>query len=180
MADRTIGVWDPVVRVFHWSLAVSFATAWLTADDAGQAHEAAGYAAAALVIMRTLWGFFGTLYARFTQFVRPPSAIVGYLTAATRGAEPRDLGHNPAGGAMIAALLIVIAGVATTGWMYTLDAFWGVKWVEATHEALANLLLAMVALHVAGVLLASFRHRENLVRAMIVGRKRAPGPADIV
>ncbi|MCP1335118.1 cytochrome b/b6 domain-containing protein [Futiania mangrovi] len=179
MAGATIRVWDPLVRIFHWTLVASFAVAWATAEDRGGLHEWAGYAAAALITFRLAWGLAGPKYARFRQFVRAPSEVLGYLKASLRGGEPRYVGHNPAGGLMIVGLLAGLAGTALTGWMYTLDRFWGADWVEETHEALATLLLAMVGLHVAGALFASMRHGENLVRAMITGRKRAPGPLDI-
>lgn len=179
MEDRTVKVWDPLVRLFHWSLVASFAVAWLTADQWDDLHEWAGYAAAALIAFRVFWGFAGPRYARFRDFVRGPRTIADYLSAMVKGNEPRHIGHNPAGGAMILALVLVMAGTALTGWMYTLDAFWGVAWVEDTHKFLANLMLGLVALHVAGVLVASFRHKENLVRAMIVGRKRQAEAADI-
>lgn len=180
MNDSSIRVWDPLVRIFHWSLVAAFTVAWLTADDWDRLHEWAGYAAAALIAFRLLWGLAGPKYARFRQFVRSPSAVAGYLRATLHGKEPRYLGHNPAGGLMIVALILAMAGTALTGWMYTLDAFWGMEWVEETHEALANLLLVLVGLHVAGVIFSSLRHRENLVRAMVVGRKRAPEAADVV
>ena len=179
MAGATVRVWDPLVRIFHWSLAASFAVAWITADEWDSLHEWAGYAAAALIAFRLAWGLAGPKYARFSQFVRAPSEVLGYLKATLRGDEPRYLGHNPAGGLMIAGLLAGLAGTALTGWMTTLDTFWGVEWVEETHETLATLLLVMVGLHVAGAIFASIRHGENLVRAMVTGRKRAPDPMDI-
>ena len=172
MADRTVKVWDPLVRVFHWSLVASFAFAWVTAEDWARPHEWAGYAAAALIGVRILWGVIGPKYARFSQFVRS-------LRSAINGSERRYLGHNPAGGMMIVALILATAATALTGWMTTLPAYHGAEWVEEAHELMANLMLVLVLLHVAGVILAGFRHRENLVRAMIVGRKRAPEAADI-
>lgn len=175
----TVKVWDPMVRLFHWSLVLSFAIAWLSADEWKALHEWAGYAAASLVGFRIVWGLIGTRYARFGQFVRHPSAVAAYLKDVLQGRETRYLGHNPAGGAMIVALLLTMAGLCLTGWMATTDAFWGVAWVEHAHELLANLLLLLVSLHLAGVILASLRHHENLVRAMIVGRKRAPSAADM-
>ncbi len=180
--DRTVAstrVWDLAVRIFHWSLVASFATAWISAEDWGDLHLWAGYAAAALVAFRLVWGLAGTRYARFRQFIRRPRVVVGYLRDILTGREARYLGHNPAGGFMILALLLVMAGLCLSGWMQTTDAYWGEAWVEETHELLANLLLGLVGLHVLGVLLASLRHRENLVRAMLTGRKRPAGQGDV-
>lgn len=174
----TVRVWDPLVRVLHWSLAGSFLVAWLTGDGLQALHEWAGYAAAAIVGVRLLWGLAGSRYARFAQFVRGPGAVAAYLAAMARGRERRHLGHNPAGGAMIVAILAGILGLGATGWLLTTDAWWGSGPLEAVHETLANLLLALVGLHVAGVVLAGLRHHESLVRAMITGRKRAPAADD--
>lgn len=174
----TIRVWDPLVRLFHWSLVVSFAIAWISADEWDDLHIWAGYAAAALVSFRILWGLVGSRYARFSQFVHAPRTVTAYLKDLMAGREARYLGHNPAGGAMILLLLASLAALCLTGWMYTLDAFWGEEWVEEIHEVLANLLLVLVGLHVAGVALASLKHHENLVRSMITGHKRFPAPGD--
>lgn len=179
MSRPTIRVWDPLVRLFHWSLAVSFALAWLTAEEWEDLHYWAGYTAAALIGFRLLWGLVGPRYARFSQFIRRPGDVARYVGAILTGREPRYLGHNPAGGLMILALLAGMALTALTGWMYTTDMFWGVEWVEETHEAAATLMLGLVGLHVAGVVLASLRHRENLALSMLTGRKRSPAPADI-
>ncbi len=176
----TVKVWDPLVRAFHWSLVASFATAWASAEEWNDLHEWAGYAAAALVAFRLLWGLIGTRYARFAQFIRRPGTVAAYLRDIASGRERRYLGHNPAGGAMILALILCMAALCLTGWLYTTDALWGEEWVEETHEMLANVLLGLVGLHIAGVLVAGFRHRENLVRAMLTGHKRAPGGGDIV
>lgn len=175
----TVKVWDVAVRVFHWSLVGCFAAAWASADAWDAFHEVMGYAAVTLVAFRLLWGLVGGRYARFGQFVRRPTAVFAYLGQMLRGREGRYIGHNPAGGAMVVALLVMMTVTGVTGWMGTLDAFWGYEWVEELHEGVANGLLLMVAIHVAGVLFASFRHGENLVRAMISGSKRAPAEGDV-
>ncbi len=179
-AMATTRVWDAFVRIFHWSLVASFAVAFVSGDDWKSLHIWAGYAAGALIAMRLLWGLVGTHYARFTQFVKPPLVVASYLRDIATGREARYLGHNPAGGAMIVALLATLAGLCISGWLLTTDAYWGSKAMEEIHETLANVALALVGLHVVGVLLASLRHHENLVRAMITGRKRAAGQIDVV
>jgi cytochrome b len=179
MPPATVKVWDPFVRVFHWSLVGLFAFAFLTGDEWQKPHELAGYAIGALVAARILWGFVGSRHARFSSFVRSPAQVVRFVAGTARFSAPRYLGHNPAGAAMILALLAAIGVIATTGYMMTTDAYWGIEWVEELHEAAAYATLGLIALHVAGVALASVEHGENLVRAMITGRKRAPGPGDL-
>lgn len=174
-----VRVWDRVVRSFHWALVLSFVTAWLTSHSSEDIHHWAGYVAAALVAMRLLWGVLGTPYARFSQFVRDPATVLRYLWAILSGGEARYIGHNPAGGAMVVVLIAAMASTALTGWLMTTDAYFGVSWVETAHSLSAHGLLVLVLFHIGGVALASFRHRENLVRAMITGRKRKAKPADI-
>lgn len=167
-----VRVWDPLVRLFHWSLVGLFAFAYFTGDEWKDAHIVAGYIVGGLVVFRILWGLVGPTNARFASFVRGPSATLGYLRSALAFRAPRYLGHNPAGAAMIVALLVAIATIATTGYMMTTDTFWGVEWVEEVHETTVYVALGLIALHVGGVVLASIEHRENLVRAMITGLKR--------
>ena len=175
--NAQVRVWDPLVRVAHWTLVTCVLAAWLTAElesEAGRrAHEWLGYAALAVIAVRVVWGWAGAGYARFSDFVRGPAQTMAYARLVAARAEPRYLGHNPLGGWMIVLLLVVIALVGLSGWLYTTDQYWGVEWVGQLHEALTNALLALVALHVGGVALASYRHRENLVAAMLHGRKRA-------
>ncbi len=170
--DRTVRVWDPFVRVFHWSQAALIAVAWLTEDGPKTLHQTAGYIIAGMLALRVVWGFVGPRHARFSDFVRGPSTVLGYMRAMVAGREPRYLGHNPAGGAMVVALLLTVAGTAVTGWLQTTDAFWGSSVMEEIHETLASLILVLVAAHLAGVALASMRHDENLARSMVDGRKR--------
>ncbi|MCB9994687.1 MAG: cytochrome b/b6 domain-containing protein [Hyphomicrobiaceae bacterium] len=178
--DDRVPVWDPAVRLFHWSLVSSVAIAWFTANKLEALHYWAGYAAAALIAFRLAWGIIGTHYARFHQFVRPPATILTYLKSILTGREARYLGHNPAGGAMILALILMLAATATTGWLMTTDAFWGSILMQRLHDLAANLLVLLVFIHIGGVVVASLRHKENLVGAMLSGRKRRPGPGDVV
>jgi len=168
----TVKVWDPFVRVCHWSLVGLFLLAYVTGDEVEQVHIAAGYIIAGLLALRILWGFVGPRHARFSDFVRSPRAVLAYLRDVTLLRAPRYLGHNPAGGAMVVALIVMLIGTSTTGYMMTTDTFWGAAWVEEVHEVLANLTVGLVVVHVLGVLVASFEHRENLVTGMITGRKR--------
>jgi cytochrome b len=174
-----IRVWDPFVRAFHWALAASFAVAWLSSENWDRLHASAGYAAGGLVASRVVWGFVGPRYARFAQFVRSPDTVIAYLRALKEGSERRYIGHNPAGGAMIVVLLVVMAATAVTGWLLTTDTFWGSTIMQHVHSALAHGLLGLVVLHLIGVVVASLRHQENLARAMVVGVKRAAGPGDL-
>lgn len=171
-APETVRVWDRFVRVFHWSLVAGIAAAWVTADEFKTPHEWIGYATLALVAARVVWGFVGSRHARFADFLRGPQATFAYLRDLMRGRERRYLGHNPAGAAMIVALLCAVAGTGITGWLMTTDAFWGSGAMEAAHEVLATLILVLAAGHVGGVVWESLRHRENLVRAMFTGRKK--------
>ncbi|MER8747896.1 cytochrome b/b6 domain-containing protein [Mesorhizobium sp. M1050] len=177
--ENLVRVWSPYVRLFHWSLVLCVAVAWLSSGEIMKVHELAGYGAGVLIASRLIAGLAGSGYTRFRQFVRGPQTVSLYLADVAKGRERRHLGHNPAGGAMVLALLACVAGIALTGWMQTTDAWWGVAWVEDTHKILGNGILVLVGLHVGGVLLASVRHHENLVRAMLTGRKRAPSPQDV-
>lgn len=168
-----IKVWDLFVRLYHWSQAALIAEAWITAGEVKWLHERIGYAIVALVAVRILWGFLGPRHARFADFLHGPRAVLTYLGDLLRGRARRYLGHNPAGGAMILALLTAILGTALTGWLLTTDAWFGSDGMEGLHESLAELILVLVAVHVAGVIFESLRHRENLIGSMITGRKPA-------
>ena len=169
----TVRVWDPLVRIFHWSLVLAFFGAYVLGDDGGTLHQALGYAVLGLVAFRIVWGFVGSRYARFAGFVPSPRGLVAYARDVVARREARHFGHNPAGAAMIVAMLLALVATGVTGWLQTTDAFWGSEAMETVHKACANGMLALIGLHVAGVIYSSLRHRENLVRAMFTGRKRA-------
>jgi cytochrome b len=169
----SVRVWDPLVRSAHWTLVLGVLLSWLTREGFGALHEWLGYAVLAIVAVRLLWGFVGPREARFASFVVAPGNTLRYARALLDGREQRYLGHNPLGGWMIVALLTVVTLSCVSGWLYTTDRYWGVAWVETLHARLVDVLIVLVVLHVAGVLQASWRHRENLIAAMIHGRKRA-------
>ncbi|HEV57840.1 MAG TPA: cytochrome B [Phycisphaerales bacterium] len=168
-SPETVRVWDFLVRVFHWALVTFFVTAYFTGDELDAVHEFAGYAVLGLVGFRLVWGLVGTRYARFTSFWFRPREVVDYLKSLASRHPRHYLGHNPAGAWMIFALLASLLLTAATG-ILTEEANHG--W-EDLHEFFANLTLLLVLGHVAGVLVSSVLHRENLVRAMLTGRKRA-------
>ena len=215
--QATIRVWDPLVRLFHWSLVASFAVAYITGEDESLVHIYAGYIVIGLILFRLLWGFIGTPYARFSSFICSPRRTLDYLKSLRSGHPERFIGHNPAGGWMILALLVSLAITSYTGLeLYGAEGegplaagtdlslvapahaddnrhddddeheadheerghdaegdaeeFW-----KEIHEFFANFTLLLIAIHVAGVVVASRMHGENLVRAMLTGCKNANG-----
>lgn len=167
-------VWDLPVRVFHWLMVLSFAGAWLTAESERWRllHVTLGYTLGGLVAFRLVWGLVGSRHARFSGFVRGPKAVLRDLGALLRGRPEHHVGHNPAGALAIVAMLGCSALIVGSGWALYNDI--GGELFEELHEAAANIMLAVVAVHVAGVALASRLHHENLVGAMFSGRKAAP------
>jgi cytochrome b len=172
-----VKVWDPLVRWLHWSLVAAICAAWFTGEASAGLHQAAGYAGLGVVAVRFAWGWIGGRFARFGQFRYAPSVVLRYTREVARRSEHRYLGHNPLGGWMVLVLMLAVVSVGVTGWLYTLDMFWGMAWLEWLHRALAWALVGLIALHLAGVAFTSWRHRENLVAAMITGRK-PPASAD--
>jgi cytochrome b len=203
-SENEIKVWDPLVRVFHWSLVVAFTIAYLTEEEWMDLHAWAGYTVAALVAFRLVWGVIGTRHARFTDFVFSPTTIMAYLKDMVALRAKRYIGHNPAGGAMVLALLLSLAVTTLSGMqLYALEENAGPfahvemnlspvataqadddehehegeghgeggVW-EEIHEFFANFTLLLVVLHIAGVVISSLAHNENLPRAMVTGKKR--------
>lgn len=221
MSENTVKVWDPIVRIGHWTLVIAFFTAYFTEDEFLSQHVWAGYVVGVVVCMRLIWGLMGPRHARFTDFVRSPVTVLRYVRDIINKQPKRYIGHNPAGGIMIVALLVSILGTTYSGLMlYAIEENAGPfsGWVgefpapspllllgtnayadddkrdhedehehedehdgkdddreefwEEIHEFFANLTLLLVALHIAGVLFSSYSHRENLIKAMITGRKQ--------
>jgi len=185
-----VRVWDPLLRIFHWTLVVAFTVAFFTDDeDLLLPHVWAGYVVVGLLVFRLLWGFVGTHHARFADFVFRPSRVVSYLWDTLQGEGKRYLGHNPAGGWMIILLLVMLSLISVTGLvLYGADEHAGPlaglmagagedveETFEALHEFFANFTLFLVIVHLAGVAVESILHKENLVWAMLSGYKRGDG-----
>jgi len=186
-AIDSIKVWDPLVRLFHWVLVAAFFIAYFTGDEWLRLHVYMGYAVLAALAFRLLWGFVGPLYARFSSFVYSPRTTLTYIRDVMKGKAARYIGHNPAGGAMIIALLLGLLATTISGLMlYGAEAWQGplAEWMKGTsdktidiieevHEFCADFTLFLVVVHVFGVLWESVLHRENLVLSMVTGRKRS-------
>lgn len=163
-AIRTVKTWDWGVRLFHWLLVASIAAAFLSSEEGSALspwHVPAGWVAAILIAFRLVWGFVGGEHAQFVNLIRP-SRMVGHVKGLFAGRVHASLGHNPLGGIAVIMLLALVA--ATT--------FTGITGGEGGHEVIAYILLAMIALHVVAVVAMSFLTRDNLIGAMITGRKK--------
>jgi cytochrome b len=167
-----VKVWDWPLRVFHWALAFFVTLAWFTPGKSDGLHRFAGYAVIVLIAFRIGWGLFGTRFSRFHAIGRRLRAAPAYLFKLRRGRTGRYRGLNPAGTAMMVALLLLLAVSTITGWMSTTVRFFGVPWVEDTHGYASYAVIVLVVIHVIAVLAMCVLQRENLVRAMITGWKR--------
>jgi cytochrome b len=172
MSQRML-VWDVPTRVFHWLLVVSFAGAFLTAESERHRdiHVVLGYTLLGLIAFRLVWGFVGSRYAQFRSFLFRPREIVVYLASLLKAKPVHYVGHNPAGSVAVYLLLALGITAGVSGVVIFQDI--GGDTLEELHEMAAFLMLGVVALHVAGVLVSSLLHRENLVKAMVTGTKPA-------
>jgi len=195
----TVPVWDRLLRLFHWTLLFSFCLAWFSEGEVFESladrfdgelmqllHAWAGYTIAGLLLWRLLWGFVGPRHARFSDFVFSPRIVLAYLRDVLTLRARRYLGHNPAGGAMIVAMLLGLLATVVSGLaLYAADKGLGplaaffvdssealIDGIKETHEVATDVTLLLIAGHLLGVVWESLLHRENLVRAMITGRKR--------
>ncbi len=210
--SESIKVWDILVRIFHWSLATIFLLAYITGegeDSLEELHAWAGYLIIGLLVFRVAWGLIGTKYARFSDFIYSPTEVLAYLKGLVLDKPKHYLGHNPAGGVMIIAMLIFLSLSSWSGlkayeaegkgplasaemslislaqaddWYEDQhghdeeregDEFW-----EEIHEAFVNFTLLLIFLHLGGVFISSAIHKENLVKAMITGRKKRADTVD--
>ena len=219
-----INVWDPLVRIFHWTLVVAFIIAYFTAEEENPVHIYSGYVVLGLITFRVLWGIIGTKYARFSNFLYSPAAVVQYIKGLIGNKPEHYLGHNPLGGWMIMALLLCLFVVTLSGLkLYAVEEGRGPlaansgglslisnayadrdeededddddnrsttehegrshhsekegeKFWEEIHDASTDIMLFLILLHIGGVILSSYMHKENLVRSMVTGVKEVEAP----
>ncbi|MFC0399197.1 cytochrome b/b6 domain-containing protein [Paraburkholderia rhizosphaerae] len=165
-----IRIWDRWVRFTHWVIAAI--VIWDLFGPTDPLHRKLGYAAAALVVLRIVWGFIGTRYARFSAWWPTCSYLRAYGRSLASGKPLRHLSHNPFGGVMALVLWALVLALAFSGWLMRLDAFWGEDWPQAIHTALAIALEVCVCIHIAAAIAMSVWTRENLIAAMVTGYKR--------
>lgn len=181
-----VKVWDVLIRMFHWSLVILFFTAYLSEDSQETVHFYAGYGVAFLIVFRLLWGFIGTRHARFRNFVTSFSDVKSYLKSLLSQRAKHYSGHNPAGGWMVVTLLLTLGLLSVSGLLmaaaegsgplanfYTAGHWlFAESWLEPVHEFSANFMISLIVIHVAGVVVSSVLHKENLIKAMLTGKKK--------
>lgn len=190
-AVRKLGalVWDLPTRLFHWLLALLILAAFLS-DENRDLHQRIGITILALVLFRLIWGVIGGRYARFTNFLRGPKAVIEHLHEMRQPNPPQHVGHNAAGGWMVAVLLVLVLAQAGTG-LFTNDLITYVgplgglvaestsEKITTLHKIMSNLILAAVALHVGAVAVYLIWKKQNLVRPMLTGRRADLGDAGL-
>ncbi len=182
---QSVPVWDFPTRVFHWALAVAVIASYLTGEEEGiwfVVHTVSGYTVALLLVFRLVWGFAGSVHSRFSDFTYSPGSVKTYAKQLLRFNPPRFVGHNPLGGWMVFLMLVALAGTVVTGLfsgeddggagiLLPLIAAPGGEGLAEVHEFFANAVVALAGIHVLAVFLDWFLTKENLVKAMITGRK---------
>lgn len=170
-ADGAVRVWDPFIRIFHWSLVSCVLLNYFVIDDGETLHQWIGYTASALVTARIFWGFVGSKHARFADFFPTPARLRAHLRRTISGQPETHPGHNPVGALMMLALIGLVLALGVSGFMQSLDAFWGEEWLQEVHELLATTLISLAGLHAAAAIIMSRLERTNLIGAMFSGVK---------
>lgn len=173
--ENKVLIWDVPTRIFHWLLVCGFVAAAFIAFVFGEHspffpyHALIGLILGVMVVLRVVWGFVGTKYARFTSFFFSPSAVLNYVTEVLRGVGTSHIGHNPGSAYAIFAMLVMMIGLPVSGIMMGR----GGEVFEEVHEFFAYAMIAVVLIHMLGVALHTIRHNENITASMIHGQKEA-------
>ncbi|KKO13991.1 MULTISPECIES: cytochrome b/b6 domain-containing protein [Pseudomonas] len=172
-SEGTVQLWDPLLRLCHWSIAVVFFANYFFNEEGEDWHQWLGYYALAVVVVRVIWGFVGPRSARWADFWPTPASLIGHARALLHGELDHHMGHSPIGALVMVLMLTCIAGLGLTGWAsQEVDALFGVDWPMDLHSWLANALLVLVCVHVLAAIYESVRMRENLPWSMLTGRRR--------
>ncbi len=170
-SSTRVRVWDAPVRAFHWTLVACIVVDYFVLTDGKDLHRWLGYTASALVAWRLVWGFIGSTHARFADFFPTPRRVLRHVRGLMAGHAEFHAGHNPLGALMMLALLALVVALGVTGWMMSLDAFWGEDWLEDLHGVLADVLIALAGLHAAAAIVMGRIERTRLIKAMFTGVK---------
>lgn len=168
---QSIKVWDPFVRLFHWSLVACVLINYFIIDDGETVHQWLGYVASGLVAARIVWGFIGTRHARFSDFFPTRARLQAHFQALRSGAADDHPGHNPFGAVMMLALIALVLALGLSGYLQTTDLFWGEEWLQELHEMLASALIGLATLHALAAIVMGRLQRTNLIAAMVTGVK---------
>lgn len=173
MSPQTEKLWDPLVRLFHWSIAGIVVANYFINEEGEDWHQWLGYVAVGWLVVRFFWGFFGTGAARWSDFFPTRANLTAQIGALVRGEHYHRMGHSPLGGLVMILMMLCILSLGITGFMMQeIDYFWGEDWVENVHSWIANSLIALVAVHLFAAVFESYRLKENLPLSMITGKRR--------
>lgn len=175
MSDTRIRLWDPLVRIGHWTLVTAFVANYFFTEAGEDWHRWLGYSALVAVLVRLVWGFVGPTPARWSDFWPWPSRLAEHVRALVSGRPYHRLGHSPIGALVMVLMLLLMFGLGVSGFlMEEVDYFWGEDLPKEIHELMANTLAGLVCVHLLAAVVESVRLRENLPLSMITGRRRAP------
>lgn len=166
-------IWDKFVRCFHWLLVLCFCLNYFLLEHGSNIHQAVGYVAAALVIVRIIWGFIGPSNALFKNFTPSFSGIKKHISELRQRKVKQDQGHNPLGALMVFAILALFLLQAITGFLREeIDALYGNSVLTTIHSVSANTIFALVIIHIIAVVVTAYIGKIELVRPMINGKRR--------
>lgn len=173
MSVQTEKLWDPLIRLFHWSIAGIFIANYFFNEAGDSWHQWLGYIAVAWLVVRFFWGFFGAGAARWADFFPTPARLETHLSALVKGKPYHRMGHSPLGGLVMILMMLCILSLGLTGFMMEeVDYFWGEDWVQNLHDWIASTLLVLVLVHIFAALFESYRLKENLPLSMVTGNRR--------
>jgi|SRR5690606_5878730 len=173
MSTHTEKLWDPLIRIFHWSIAAIFVANYFFNEAGDDWHQWLGYIAVGWLVLRFFWGFFGKGAARWSDFFPTRVRLTLHIASLVKGQHYHRLGHSPLGGLVMIFMMLCILSLGITGFMMQeIDYFWGEDWVENLHTWIADALMALVIIHLAAALFESYRLKENLPLSMITGKRK--------